>query len=311
MGKKQVWSKRKLRTPTGIRIFFRGSIKHDSKRRKVRSQFCRSEPECKKCRSLARSQQLARNAARWNAKLDGLKYLNLMMEGPSEEEVAAFRLDVEQRDYVQLLGDEEVRHFLDEENTQELAKKVYQRWGKVRDGNQEQASKQIYEMVVKPLYEKSVLHGWNSKNHRLCNMFARELADGTVRTTQIRSAMFVLSSDFQKQDIAAGVLAAASRQNQEALRIRGAKPDAELIQRASWHLVNEMGASVASLRELSMTMGRKLNISKTITPKFLKLEDGSQIQIPRSYHSICFPGAAQQRPSSKQALQALLEKRKQ
>ena len=72
------------------------------------------------------------------------------MEGPSEEEVAAFRLDVEQRDYVQLLGDEEVRYFLDEEDTRQLAIKVNNRWGKVRDGKQAQASKQIYELVVKP-----------------------------------------------------------------------------------------------------------------------------------------------------------------
>ena len=83
----------------------------------VRSEFCKSEPDCKKCPSLANSKQLAQNAARWNAKLDGLKYLDLKMEGPSEEEVAAFRLEVEQRDYVRVLGDNEVRYFLDEEDT--------------------------------------------------------------------------------------------------------------------------------------------------------------------------------------------------
>ena len=51
-------------------------------------------------------------------------YLNLKMEGPSDAEVEAFRLEVDQRDYVQLLGDEEVRYFLDEEDTKALAKKV-------------------------------------------------------------------------------------------------------------------------------------------------------------------------------------------
>ena len=164
----------------------------------VRSQFCRSEHTCKKCPSLANSQQLARSAARWNAKLDGLMYLNLKMEGPSDAEVEAFRLEVDQRDYVQLLGDKEVRYFLDEEDTRQLAKKVNDRWGKVRDGKQEQASKQIYELTVKPLHDKAAIHGWSPTNHRLCNMFARELAEGTVSRTQLRFANSVLSDKFKK-----------------------------------------------------------------------------------------------------------------
>ena len=98
-------------------------------------------------------------------------YLNLKMEGPSEAEVEAFRLEAEQRDYVQLLGDEEVRYFLDEEDTRQLAKKVNDRWGKVRDGKQEQASKQIYELTVKPLHDKAVIHGWSPTNHKLRSTF--------------------------------------------------------------------------------------------------------------------------------------------
>ena len=103
----------------------------------VRSQFCRGEPRCKKCPSLARSQELAKTAARWNAKFDALMYLELKMGDPSEEEVAAFRLEIEQRDYVQVLGDAEVRHFIDEEDTKKLATKVNERWGKVRNDKQE------------------------------------------------------------------------------------------------------------------------------------------------------------------------------
>ena len=144
----------------------------------VRSQLCRGEHDCKKCPSLANSHELARIAAKWNAKLDGLMYLNLKMEDPSEEEVDAFRLEVDQRDYVQLLGDVEVRYFLDEEDPRQLAKKVNDRWGKVRHGNQGQASKQIYELTVTPLHDKVVSKCWNPTNHKLCNMHARELAEG-------------------------------------------------------------------------------------------------------------------------------------
>ena len=39
------------------------------------------------------------------------------MGDPSEEEVAAFLLDIEQRDYVQVLGDAEVRYFIGEDRS--------------------------------------------------------------------------------------------------------------------------------------------------------------------------------------------------
>ena len=223
-------------------------------------------------------------------------YLELKMGDPSEDEVAAFRLDIEQRDYVQVLGDAEVRHFIGEEDTKKLATKVNERWGKVRNDKQAQPSKQIYDLIVKPLHDKVVLHGWNPKNHKLCNMFARELAEGTVTRTQLRSAMFVLSRDFKEHDILPGLLAATVRQ-QARMRIRGQKADADLMQRAAWYLVNVMGASVSSLRQLSLTGGCQTKKPwKFVVPEFLQPKDGPRILLPRSYHSICFSGAAPWKP---------------
>ena len=218
------------------------------------------------------------------------------MGDPSEEEVAALRLDIEQRDYVQVLGDAEVRYFIDEEDTKTLAKKVNERWGKVRNDEQEQASKQIYDLIVKPLHDKVMIHGWNPTNHKLCNMFARELAEGTVTRTQLRSAMFVLSRDFREHDILPGVLAATVRQH-GAMRVRGQKADADLTQRAAWFLVNVMGASVSSLRQLNLTPGSQARTPhKFVVPEFLQPKDGQRVLIPRSYHSICFQGAALWKP---------------
>ena len=263
----------------------------------VRSQWCNSSLTCTRCPSLANSKELAQIAGRWNAKLDGLMYLNLKMEGPSEAEVDAFRLEVEQRDYVQLLGDVEVRYFLDEEDTRKLAKKVNERWGKVRNGNQGQASKQIYELTVKPLHDKAVNHGWSPTNHKLCNTFARELVEGTVSRTQLRLANFVLSDKFKKHDILPGILAATThpqRKGGQGARylpgIRG--KNRELVQRASWYLVNVMGASVASLRALNMSLGRSQSTNKYTVPDYIQPKDKPRIFIPRSYNSICFPGVA-------------------
>ena len=210
--------------------------------------------------------------------------------------MAAFRLDIEQRDYVQVFGDEEVRYFIDEEDLQKLAKKVNERWGKVRHDKQGQPSKQIYDQVVKPLYDKVAESRWNPTNHKLCNIFARELAEGTVTRTQLRSAMFVLSRRFQEHDILPGVLAATVRQ-QGWMRIRGQKTDKDLMQRAAWFLVNAMGASISSLRQLNLTGGCQTKKPwKFVVPEFLQPKDGPRILLPRSYHSICFSGAAPWKP---------------
>ena len=255
----------------------------------VRSQFCASARACKLCPRLANSRELAKQAARWNATVDGLMYLSLKMEGPSDAEVDAFRLEVDQRDYVQVLGGAEVRYFLDEEDTSRLAKKIYMRFCKVNIGKQAQATKQLYELVVKPLYDKAVCHGWIPKNQRLCNMFANELTEGTVSRTQLRFANFVLSDKFKKHDILPGILAAATcPQGKQVIRSK----NKELMQRASWYLVNVMGASAASLRALNMSLGRSQSTNKYTVPDYIQPKDKPRVFIPRSYNSICFPGAA-------------------
>ena len=123
-------------------------------------------------------------------------------------------------------------------------------------------------------------------------MFARELADGTVSKTQLQSAMFVLSPSFKEHDVLPGLLAATLRQSEDRVLLRHRKVDMDIIQRASWYLVNVMHASVSSLRALNLSMGRQLQSHKMLPPTWLQPKDGSRVYLPLSYNSICFPGVA-------------------
>ena len=269
----------------------------------LQSRRCTHAPPspCGFCHRGGNSLTLTKRVEQWAAKLDGLRWLDILLSSASDEDKDALRVEIENADYVQQGGMALVVPFLALDDITQVAKVVNDAWAKVNLQHRSFQVQLFMDSYVNDLVNLASKPPEERALHKLSKVFAREIREGTVAKTNIRLASFVTGGGVQNHELIPGLLMAEYRHAQGHSHLGLAaqvhhgtvsEHDRMKLLEASWYLAQNTRCSKATLKSLHLSTSSNWRKSGPGIHQVLAARVGdTSIDLPRPMQAISFPGA--------------------